>query len=54
MIREWLKCKSEERSDPLGKAKRSMEMEDLVFVVVILAFFLASYGFVHVCERLRR
>ena len=29
-------------------------MEDLIFVGIILAFFLASWGFVHVCDRLRR
>ena len=29
-------------------------MEDLIFVVIILAFFLTSYGFIHVCDRLRR
>ncbi len=29
-------------------------MEDLIFGGIILAFFLASWGFIHACDRLRR
>jgi hypothetical protein len=29
-------------------------MEDLIFAVIILAFFLMSYGFIHACDRLKR
>ena len=29
-------------------------MGDLLFVTSILVFFLASYGLIQVCERLRR
>ena len=29
-------------------------MGDVVFGIIILAFFLVSYGFIQACERLRR
>jgi hypothetical protein len=29
-------------------------MEDLIFFIIILVFFLVSYGFIQACERLRR
>ena len=29
-------------------------MGDVIFVIIILVFFLASYGFIRACERLRR
>jgi hypothetical protein len=31
-----------------------LEMGDLIFGILILVFFLASYGFIQLCEKLRR
>jgi hypothetical protein len=29
-------------------------MEDLIFIGIILFFFIASWGFIQICDRLRR
>ena len=29
-------------------------MGDVIFIIIILGFFLASYGLIQACERLRR
>ena len=29
-------------------------MEDLIFIGIILLFFIASWGFIQICDRLRR
>ncbi|MBP1713646.1 MAG: hypothetical protein H6Q42_1849 [Deltaproteobacteria bacterium] len=29
-------------------------MEDLIFIGIILLFFMASWGFILICDRLRR